>query len=225
MAGRRSRLSRDKVLRAALVLADQSGLAGLTMQNIAGRLDAEAMSLYRHVRDKDEILSGLIDLVFDEIELPGAGADWKTSMRQRSISVRAALTRHPWALGLLDSIGQPGPSSLSYHDAVLGKLHEAGFSGLLATHAYNLVDSYTYGFVLQAQTLPIATPEDLAIEGEVFLGQLPVGEYPYLEATARELLSVGYDYEEEFVFGLDLILDALERLPHAQPERAGHGAR
>ena len=210
-AGRRARLSRDQVLRAAIDLADEGGLEALTMQAIGSRLGAEAMSLYRHVRNKDEILDGIVEIVFTEIELPDGAADWKAAMRKRAISARGTLARHPWAIGLLESQARPGPANLRHHDAVLGILLAAGFSGAMATHAYNLIDSYIYGFVLQERTLPIATPEALAEVGEVLIGQLPGDEYPHLKAVGTELMASGFNYADEFEFGLDLILDGLER--------------
>jgi len=210
-AGRRARLSRERVLQAAMDLADEGGLEALTMQNIARRLGAEAMSLYRHVRNKEDILAGLVDRVFGEIELAPPGTDWKAAMRLRAISAREVLSRHPWAIGLLESARQPGPADLRHHDAVLGLLRDAGFSSLMATHAYNLLDSYIYGFALQERTLPVATPEALAEFGEAFIGQLPGDEYPHLKAVASELMAIGFDYADEFEFGLDLILDGLER--------------
>jgi AcrR family transcriptional regulator len=213
-AGRRARLSRDQVLEAALAIADRSGLEGLTMQTIGRRLDAEAMSLYRHVRNKEEILDGLIDLVFAEIELPSPGTPWRAAMRQRAISFRQVLARHPWAIGLLQSAGRPGPASLRHHDAVLGLLRDAGFSSLMATHAYNLVDIFVYGFVLQELTLPIATPEALAVVGEALVEPLASDEYPNFTAVGRELMASGFDYADEFEFGLDLILDGLDRAAH-----------
>ncbi len=210
-AGRRARLSRDQVLEAALAIADQSGLEGLTMQTIGRQLGAEAMSLYRHVRNKDEILDGLIDLVFAEIELPPPGAPWREAMRERAISFRRVLARHPWAIGLLESASRPGPASLHHHDAVLGLLRDAGFSSLMATHAYNLLDSFVYGFALQELTLPITTPQALAEVGEAVIEPLPSDEYPNFTAVGRDLMASGFDYAGEFEFGLDLILDGLER--------------
>ena len=211
-AGRRARLSRALVLQAAMDLADDGGLEALTMQAIAARLDAEAMSLYRHVHNKDEILDGLVDLVFDEIELAPPGTDWRTAMRLRALSARHVLRRHPWAIGLLESASRPGPANLRHHDAVLGVLIQAGFSSLAATHAYNLLDSYIYGFALQERTLPVATPESLAEFGDGFIPQLPGDEYPYLKTVGGDLLASGFDYGFEFEFGLDLILDGIERI-------------
>jgi AcrR family transcriptional regulator len=211
--GRRARLSRELVLHAAMALADEGGLPAMTMHGIGEGLGVEAMSLYRHVRNKDDILDGLADLVYGEIDLPDADADWRTAMRRRAQSTRDVLARHPWAVDLMESRTSPGPANLRHHDAVLGILRRAGFSSAVATHAYNLLDSYIYGFALQARSIPVATPEALAEVGEVLIGQLPGDEYPNLKAVGADLMASGFDYGAEFAFGLDLILDALDRLP------------
>jgi AcrR family transcriptional regulator len=211
-AGRPARLGRALVLQTAIAIADEGGLDALTMQAIAQRLDAEAMSLYRHVRNKEDVLDALVDLVFAEIELPPPGTEWTAAMRRRAMSARQALARHPWAIGLLESASRPGPSNLHHHDAVLGLLTGAGFSSLEATHAYNLLDSFIYGFALQERTLPVATPETLADYGEAFIRQLPGDEYPHLSRVGADLLASGFDYADEFEFGLDLIVDGLARL-------------
>jgi hypothetical protein len=142
-------------------------------------------------------------------------------MRRRAISAREVLARHPWAIGLLESASRPGPANLRHHDAVLGLLRSAGFSSLMATHAYNLLDSFIYGFALQEQTLPVATPETLASFGEAFIRQLPGDEYPHLAAVGAELMASGFNYGDEFDFGLDLILDGLARA--VQRDAAGQG--
>jgi AcrR family transcriptional regulator len=192
-------------------VADDGGLEALTMQRIGEQVGAEAMSLYRHVRNKDDLLDGIVDLVFAEIELPAAGTEWKTAMRARAVSARAALTRHPWSVGLMESRSQPGPANMAHHDAVLGVLFAAGFSGLDATHAYNLLDSYIYGFALQERGLPFGNQEELAVLGATMFRDMPASEYPNLQQVAGELIESGFDYADEFEFGLDLILDGLER--------------
>jgi AcrR family transcriptional regulator len=209
--GRPARLSRDQVLRAALALADEGGLEALTMQRIGEQVEAEAMSLYRHVRNKDDVLDGIVDLVFEEIELAPAGTDWKIAMRDRAISARAVLLRHPWALGLMESRMQPGPANLGHHDAVLGILFAAGFSGRDAVHVYNLLDSYIYGFALQEHALPFTSHEELAEVGMVVFEGVPDGLFRNLRTFTEEAIATGFDYGDEFEFGLDLILDALDR--------------
>jgi AcrR family transcriptional regulator len=206
-------LSRERVLRAAIVLADAGGIETLTMRKLGQQLGVEAMSLYNHVANKDDLLDGMVDLVFGEIGLPPQGADWRAAVRQRAFSVRAALARHPWAIGLLESRLTPGPATLRHHDAVIRCLREAGFSIALAAHAYSVLDSYIYGFALEQTRLPFKTAEEVIEGAESILRQVPADAYPHLtELTVQHVLRPGYDYAEEFAFGLDLILDGLERL-------------
>ncbi len=208
---KRAPLSRDRVLRAALELADGGGIGALTMQQIGRRLGVEAMSLYRHVRNKDDILDGIVDLVFAEVELPADRSSWRTAVRARSISARAALRRHPWAITLMESRMAPGPANLRSHDDTLAVLLDAGFSAIVATHAYNLVDSYVLGFALQEVNMPFSNAEELAAVGELALAQVPADQYPSFVRVSAELLASGFDYAAEFEFGLDLILDGIER--------------
>jgi AcrR family transcriptional regulator len=198
-------------LHAATQLADEGGAASLTMRKLAERLNVEAMSLYHHVANKDEILDGLVDVVFSEIELP-ADLDWKTAMRRRAFSARAALARHPWAIGLLESRRNPGLATIRHHDWVLGCLRQAGFSVALTAHAYSLLDSYIFGFALQELNLPFDTTKVPEVEARAILQQMPPEAFPYLTEMALEhVLQPGYAYANEFGFGLDLILDGLER--------------
>jgi len=207
----RAPLTRERVLGAALKLADEGGLASLTMRRLGGALGVKAMSLYNHVANKEDILDGLIDLVFGEIDLPSGGADWRAAMRRRAISAREALTRHPWATGLMESRTNPGPATLRHHDSVIGILRDAGFSIAMAAHAYSALDSYIYGFALQEMSLPFKNPEELAEVAESFRRHLPAAEYPHLiEMTVEHVMKAGYSYADEFEFGLDLILDGLE---------------
>ncbi len=209
----RTPLSRERVLCAALVLADRGGIESLTMRKIGQELHVEAMSLYNHVAHKGDILNGIVDLVFSEIALPSDRADWKTAMRQRAISARDALLRHPWAISLMQSRTTPGPETLRHHDAVIGSLREAGFTIEMAAHAFSVLDGYLYGFALQQMNLPYHTSAEGAAVAENLLRQLPADEYPHLaEMIVEHALRPGYDYAEEFAFGLDLILGGLERL-------------
>lgn len=209
----RTPLNRERVLRAALVLADTGGLESLTMRKLGEEVGVEAMSLYNHVANKDDILDGIVDLVFSEIALPSFGADWKTAMRQRAISARDVLLRHPWATSLMQSRTQPGPATLRHHDSVLGSLREAGFTVDMAAHAYSVMDGYIYGFALQQTNLPSHALGEATELAENILRELPADEYPHLaEMIIEHALKPGYDYAEEFEFGLDLILDGLERL-------------
>ena len=211
-AGRPARLSRDQVLRAALKIADADGLEAVTMQRVAHAIGAEPMSLYRHVANKDDLLDGLVDLVYAEIDVPSPGEPWREASRRRAVSAREVLRRHPWAIVLMESRARPGPANLAHHDAVLANLFAAGFSPRRATRIYNLIDSYVYGFTLQEKTLPIPSEADLATLGPEILNQFRPEQYPHLDAVAKELIGAGFRYADEFEPGLDLILDGLERL-------------
>jgi AcrR family transcriptional regulator len=201
------------VLRAAFDLTDKDGIESLSMRKLAQELGVEAMSLYRHVRNKGEIVDGMVDLVFGEIGLPSPGVDWKTAMRQRAISAREVLARHPWAIGLMESRRTPGPATLQHHDAVIGCLRQAGFSIAMAAHAYSVLDSYIYGFALQQASLPFNTSAEAVEVADSIWRQFPTDAYPYLtELTVEHVLQPGYDYTDEFEFGLDLILEGLERV-------------
>ncbi len=209
---RRAPLTRERVLAAAIDLADRDGIASLSMRKLAQELGVEAMSLYHHVANKDAILDGLIDLVFGEIDLPVGEADWKAAMRRRAISAREVLRRHPWATGLMESRSTPGPATLRHHDAVLGILRNAGFPLELAAHAYSLLDSYIYGFALQETSLPFNTPEETAEVAQTMMAEFPADAYPHLtEITVEHVLQPGYSYANEYLFGLNLILDGLEQ--------------
>jgi AcrR family transcriptional regulator len=200
------------VLRAALALAETGGIEALTMRRLGQELQVEAMSLYRHVANKEDLLDGMVDVVFGEIELPQAGTCWRTAMRERAISVRAALTRHPWATPLMQSRSRPGPATLQHHDAVIGALRAAGFPIALVAHAFSALDSYIYGFAMQQRSLPFETGEETAELATAIMAGFPAGQYPHLvELTVDHVLQPGYDYGAEFEFGLDLILDGLER--------------
>ena len=210
--GRRAPLSRDQVLRAAVALADESGMAAFSMRKLGEAVGVEAMSLYNHVASKADLLDGMVDIVFSEIGLPAGDAGWKAAMRQRAISAREVLGRHRWAIGLMESRRSPGPATLRHHDAVLGCLRQAGFSTKMTAHAYSLLDSYIYGFALQEASLPFDSAEETTEVAQEIAGQLPAGAYPHLaEFTAAHVLQPGYRYSEEFEIGLDLILNALER--------------
>jgi AcrR family transcriptional regulator len=212
----RGRLNRDRVLRAAVDLADQGGIDSLTMRKLGEELGVEAMSLYNHVANKSDLLDGMIDIIFGEIDLPTEDTDWRTAMRRRAISARIVLSRHPWAIGRMESRTTPGPETLRHHDTVLGILRTAGFSVELAAHAYSALDSYIYGFALQAPSLPFDTKQDTerdtAKVTQTIMARFTSGQYPHLtEMAVEHVLQPGYDYAGEFEFGLDLILDGLEK--------------
>jgi AcrR family transcriptional regulator len=209
----RAPLTRERVLRAAVALADEKGIESLTMRELGLRLGVEAMSLYNHVANKDDILDGMVDLVVGEIALPPDPADWKEAMRLRAISARTVFSLHTWAGVLIDSRQSSGPARLQYLDWVIGTLRRAGFSLETAAQAFSLIDSYIYGFGRQQFNMAAggdATPEDIA---DGFLRAIPADEYPYLrEMVVDYAMETGYDDSADFEFGLDLILGGLQRL-------------
>jgi AcrR family transcriptional regulator len=208
----RTPLSRERVLRAAMALADASGFESLTMRRLGEELGVEAMSLYKHVANKSDLLDGMIDAVFGEIDLPPAGTPWRAAMRDRAMSARAALNRHPWATALMSSRTSPGPATLRHHDSVIGLLRGGGFPVALAAHAFSAIDSYVYGFALQEASLPFDTAEETAQVASAIFAGMSAEQYPHFtELTVDHVLQPGYDYSDEFEFGLDLILDGLER--------------
>ena len=210
---RRVPLSRERVLHAAIALADQGGFASLSMRRLAKELGVEAMSLYNHVGGKDDLLDGMVDLVFGEIELPSTDVDWKTAMRARAISTRQALARHRWAIGLMEGRGHHGPANLALHDAVLGCLRAAGFSLEMTVHAYSVQDAYIYGFALQERDMASDTDFAASAQRQMHEYRAVLAEYPHLvEVVGGHVAKTGYDYATEFRFGLDLILDGLDAL-------------
>jgi AcrR family transcriptional regulator len=217
-AKRRVPLNRERVLRAAVALADQGGFESLTMRKLAKELGVEAMSLYNHVASKDDLLDGMVDVVFGEIELPSTDVDWKTAMRTRAVSTREVLARHRWAIGLMEGRTTHGPANLSLHNAVLGCLRAAGFSMEMTVHAYSVQDAYIYGFALQESDMSSESADDFAAEAQRQMHeyQAVLADYPHLvEVVGGHVAKSGYDYATEFLFGLDLILDALDTLRDA----------
>jgi AcrR family transcriptional regulator len=203
-------LTRERILRVAMQLADQQGLSALTMRALAQRLDRKPMAVYHHLRGKEEILDGLVDMVFAEIEDPRPGGDWREELAARCHSARSVLRKHPWVIGLMESRTNPGPATVKHHDAVIGTLRRGGFSVALTAHAYALIDSYLYGFAVQEAGLPFEADTVDEIAEEV-ISALPAEQYPhFVELTVEHVLQPGYDFADEFDFGLSLILDGLE---------------
>lgn len=216
IAAPRLPLTRDRVLRTALELADRDGIEALSMRKLGRELGVEAMSLYNHIADKDDLLDGLADIAVGEIEVPAIDVDWKAALRRWAISVREMLTRHPWAGALILSRTNPGPARSRYPEEVVGSLRQIGFSVEMALHAFFTLDSYIYGFALQERNMPSGTPDELAGMAQDILASLPATEYPYLnEVIVDHVLKLGFDYADEFEFGLDLILDALGQIRDA----------
>jgi AcrR family transcriptional regulator len=210
-AAPRTPLSKERVLRAAIVLADAGGIEALSMRRLAKELGVEAMSLYNHVANKDAILDGIIDVVASEIDLPSDGADWKTAMRRSAISARDVLVRHRWACSLWMSRGSVGAARLRHGDWMLRTLREAGFSKDLTYHAFHILESHILGFTLQQLNFPYKG-EELAGVAATFLQQLAADAYPYLTEHVMQHLEPRHGDEGGFEFGLDLILDGLERI-------------
>ena len=209
-------LTRKRVLRAAMVQADRGGLEDLTMRKLADALHVAPMALYRHVANRDDLIDAMIDVVFSEIEVPSPDVDWRMAMRRRGISLRDALLRHRWATGLMESRARPGPANLGHHDAVLGNLRASGFSLELAAHAYSALDSYIYGFALTKMNLPFDASTDMSEMADRMLEPFPADTYPHLvEFITDHAMKPGYDYGGEFEYGLDLVLDGLERAARA----------
>ena len=205
---RRPPLTKDRVLRAGVTLADRSGLDSLTMRRLGGELGVEAMSLYKHVANKDEILDGILELVVAEIEIPEAGSEWRSAMRKRAISARQVLRRHPWAIGLLESRSSVGPTAMRYLDSIIASLRAGGFSLVTAAHAFWVLDSYVYGHVIQELSLDSShEPAEISENSTDRHGE----EYPNLtELATLQATTSTFAYETEFDFGLTLILDALD---------------
>ncbi len=206
---RRTPLSRERVLRAALALADERGIDAVSMRKLGQVLRVEAMSLYKHVADKDDILDGMVDLVMAEVAVPPVDADWRTALRASAISFHEALLRHPWVGGVVESRRNPGPARLRYLDAVVGVLRAAGFAIPTVGRAFMALDSHTYGFAMQELSLPLDAPEGPEIAATM-ARDVFAGRYPNLLAMAE--LSASGAMPIDFEFGLDLILGGLERL-------------
>ena len=170
------------------------------------------MALYRHVANRDDLIDGMLDIVFSLVVVPSSGTDWKTAMRRRAISLRDVLSRHRWAIGLMESRRNPGPANLRHHDAVLGSLRAGGFDVAGAAHAYSLLDSYIYGFALTKMNLPFETSDEIGDVAQEMLEPFPLNAYPnLLEILTEHVMKPGYDYGDEYEYGLDSILESLER--------------
>jgi AcrR family transcriptional regulator len=209
---KRETLTREKVLAAAIELADEIGIEALTMRRLAERLDVGPMTIYHHVPSKEEIIDGMVEAVFSEIELPPVGEDWMTAIRARCASARKVLVRHPWAAPLMESRTAPGPSNLSHHEAVLRCLRSGGLSLRLTAHAYAVLDSFIYGFAFEESVLPASGGEGFSEIAEQIAADFPAEQYPYLaELTVDHVLKPGYSFGDSFEFGLDLIIEGLSR--------------
>ena len=210
-AAARTPLTREKVLRAALRMADKGGVESLSMRRLARALKVEAMSLYNHVANKEDILSGLVELVAGEIDVPSIRGDWRAAMRRRALSAHAVLMHHRWATMLFVSRVNAGPNMLRYVDATIGCLREAGFSYPMADHAWNAIDAYLYGFTLHKLNFPFE-PSEYASAASGFIHMIPVETFPYLNGMSQEIIAGRHDGLHELELGLELILEGHERM-------------
>jgi AcrR family transcriptional regulator len=215
-AAKRPRLTADRVLSGALALVDEIGIDDFTIRRLADVLDVKPMTIYHHVPSKEAIIDGMVDVVFSEIGLPDAALGWKAAVRGRCASARVVLARHRWAAPYMESRTSPGAATLAHHDAVLGCLR-SGMSIEMTAHAYAMLDAYVYGFALQEATLPATAGEEMAQLATEMFEHVPADEYRHLaEFTTQHVMLPGYDFADEFDFGLDLILDGLERAAASQ---------
>lgn len=204
-------VTRDRAVQAAVALADAEGISSLSMRKLASELGVEAMSLYYHVKNKGELLDGMIEQVYSEIAVPAEHDEWKQAMRLRAESTREVLGRHPWAISMIDE--RTTVAGMTQLNAVIGTLRHAGFTIELAAHALSLFDSYTHGFALQEASLPTDQSGDISEVTEGILAQQELmAALPHLAQMGAELvLQPAYAYGNEFAFGITLILDGLER--------------
>jgi AcrR family transcriptional regulator len=220
-AGRdvRTPLSTARVLDGAIRLADRIGVEKLTIRKLADELGVTPMAIYHHVASKEEIVNGMVEAVFSEIDLPPVDDDWKTALRRRCVSMHEVLLRHPWAPPLMESRRSPGPALLHHHDAVLGCLRRGGLPLPWAAHAYAVLDSYVYGYAMQEASLPFGGDHQIGDLAQAILSAIPADQYPYLrEFTADHALQPGYHFGDSFEVGLDLLLDGLDTAAATQPD-------
>lgn len=206
----REPLTAERVVSAAIAIADAEGTAALTMRSVAEALGVQAMSLYNHVENKDAILDRMVDSVFARVTVP-LDTDWRAAMRSRACAIYELLKAHPWAIGLLESRRAPGATTLMHHDATIGVLRGAGFSAPMVAHAIALLDAYVYGFAIQELSLPLKPSEDVPALAQDILASMPADALPNLAWFAAEhVMKTGYSFSEEFEYGLDLVLDGIE---------------
>ena len=202
-------LSRDRILKTAIQLADNNGIESLSMRKLAQQLGVKAMSLYNHVANKDDLLDGMVDIVVGKIDVPELESDWKQAMRQRAISAHQVLLCHPWATMAIVSRVNVGPAMLRYIDATLSCLVEAGFSFEMADHVWNAIDSHIYGFTLQKLNFPFEDAEYAEVAKQ-YVSMLPAETYPYLNKLTHHVIDGQYDGIHDLKFGLELLLNSLD---------------
>ncbi len=203
-------MTRDRVLAAAITLADRSGIEALTIRALAAELGVKPMTIYHYVEGKEAVLDGMVDVLFSEFALPETGLDWREAVRRRCVSARDVLVRHPWSVPLLETRRSPGAATLRHHEAMLGYFFDAGLSLSLTAHAYAIIDSFVYGFALQESTVPVegaAGDEDTTRQ---IAAQFTPASYPHLVRFATDhVLQPGYRFGDSFEYGLDLLLDGI----------------
>lgn len=212
--GRRPPLSRERVLDAALRLADVDGVGGLTMRRLASELGVEAMTIYYHVPNKDAILDELVERVIGEIETPDPAMAWRPALRAIALSAYEVLGRHRWATRTMLGPGRsPGPMRLRYMDTILAILARAGFEASVADHAYHALEGHVMGFTLWEAGMNLGTREEVQVMARTFLAELPVETYPSVAAHIEHHLEPRRpDDAGSFAFALDLLLDGLDRI-------------
>ncbi len=208
----RQPLNKERVMRAAIDLTDRDGLGALTMRRLGAELGVEAMSLYKHVANKEEILDGIVELVVGEIQVPSEGADWREAMRLRATSARQVLSRHSWAIGLLETRDLAGPTARAYLNAIIGNLRSAGFTVENAAHAFWVLDSYVYGHVIQETSLTMGIAREDPEPAGSSVAQTSTNEYPHLAELEDHARRSGFTFDTEFEYGLDLVLNGLDQL-------------
>jgi AcrR family transcriptional regulator len=211
-------LTRERVLDGAIALADEIGVEAFTIRKLAVALETKPMTIYHHVPSKEQILDGMVDIVFSEIALPPTDLDWRRAIRIRCLSMRQVLNRHSWAPPLMESRQFPGHETMLHHDAVLGCFLGGGLSYKMAAHAYAILDSYVYGFALEEANLPGGGGEDIVPVAEDMAALMPADKYPHFYAFAVEhvMKDPNYSFGNSFEFGLDLIIDGLDRAATAE---------
>lgn len=208
----RTPLTRDRIVEAAMGLADEVGLEVLSMRKLGDRLGVEAMSLYNHVQNKDDLLDGMNDAFSASIEIPAPGDEWRAAMRRRANSAREQFRLHPWALSLVDTRANAGYPTIRYHNAIIGVLREAGFSIEMTAHAFALLDAFIFGFAIQERNLPVVDSDEVAELASQMMATLPMDELPhFVEFVTEHAMQDGYDFGAEFSWGLEALLDSLER--------------
>ncbi len=206
-------LNRERIVQAAVELADQVGAEALAIRKIADALGSKPMTLYSYIDGKDDILDGMVDQVFAEIALPDPDLPWQDAVRGRCVSARQVLGRHTWAVPLLESRRSPGHATLEHHDAMLGCLFRGGLPIGVVAHAYAVLDAFVYGFVIQEASLPAAEGEELQELVHEIAAAMPAEEFPHLARfTVEHVMSPGYSFGVSFDVGLDVLLDGIERL-------------